>query len=144
MFELCSVICVGTKMLTRSVKGDVSVADLQSALMLIKCSPSPPPSRQLDCIYTIYTKELQLQQKRAGGEINYYIPWRTSSYFNARTSSHSGVSCFVLSYRDTLIPDVWSVHSLGLVHKAVFFKSILLWFSLWNMHRLTGWLFKLS
>lgn len=52
----CSVIWVCMKAVTRPDKGDVSCAELQSALMLVKYSPPLPPSRQLDSSQSIYTK----------------------------------------------------------------------------------------
>lgn len=42
--------------MTRPAKGNVSSADLQSALMLVKYSPPPPASRQLDGGRSIYAK----------------------------------------------------------------------------------------
>lgn len=51
-----SIISVCVKAVTRPAKVDVCGADLQSALMLVKYSPPPPPSRQLDRGRGIYSE----------------------------------------------------------------------------------------
>lgn len=52
----CSLIWVCKTAATRPAKGNISGADLQSALMLVKYSPPLPTSRQLDSGHSIYTK----------------------------------------------------------------------------------------
>lgn len=52
----CSIIWVCKQAAPQPAKGNVFAADLQSALMLVKYSPPPPTSRQLDRGHSIYTK----------------------------------------------------------------------------------------
>lgn len=52
----CSLIRDCMKALTRPPTCDIPGGDLQSALMLVKYSPPPPASRQLDSSRRIYTK----------------------------------------------------------------------------------------